>query len=157
MFEAGQQKEDSGSSKLWIGIFVVVAVAALGIWYFTLSRGAAKDKAAAKAAVAKEVANADPVKDLKITRAKMDKDPLGATAVWSLTVENKSDTFTYSEIKYHADYIGADDKTIAANDGTANLSLRPGAEGSAEIRDIPYPSGTARFKIKVTGAKATVE
>lgn len=157
MFEAAQEKQESGSSKLWIGLFVIVAVVALGVLYFTMQRGAANDKAAAKAATAKVVANADPVKDLKITRAKMDKDPLGATAVWALTVENKSDTFSYSEIKYHADYMGADDKIIAANDGTTTLYLRPGAEGSADIRDIPYPTGTARFKIKVTGAKAAIE
>jgi len=157
MFEAAQEKKDTGSAKLWISLFVIVAVVALGIAYYMMQKGAASDKAAAKAATAKAVANADPVKDLKITRAKMDKDPLGATAVWALTVENKSDTFTYSEIKYHADYMGADDKIIAANDGTANITLRPGAEGSADIRDIPYPTGTATFKIKLTGAKATIE
>lgn len=157
MFEAGQEKKDTGSSKMWIGLFVVVAVAALGVLYYTMQKGAAQQKAATKEAIAKQVANADAVKDLKITRAKMDKDPLGATAVWALTLENKSDTFTYSEIKYHADYLAPDGNVIAANDGTASMSLRPGAEGSANIRDIPYPTGTATFKIKLTGAKATID
>ena len=157
MFEATQEKPDSGSSKLWIGVFVVLAVVALGVLYYTMTKGAAKDKAVAKAAAAKAVESADPVKDLKILRATMQKDANGAATVWSVTLENRSDTFSYSQIQYQTDYLGGDDRTILSNQGVLSISMNPGAEQSSEIRDSAYPAGTARYKFKITNAKATKE
>ena len=158
MFEAVQEKKDSGSSKLWIGLFVVVAVVALGILFYTMSRGSAKSPAATTAAASPQTkASADAVKDLKIQRVNMQKDSSGTTAVWLVTLENRSDTYTYSEINYESDYMGADSKPILVNHGEMNMSLGPGAEKSTEIRDAAYPAATAWYKFKITGAKAAAE
>lgn len=157
MFEATQEKPESGSSKLWIGLFVIVAVAALGVLYYTMTKSAAKDKAVAKAATTKAVATADAVKDLKIVRATMQKDANGAATVWSVTLENRSDTFGYSQIQYQTDYLGAGGNTILTNHGVLSMSMNPGAEQSSEIREAAYPSGTATYKFKITGAKASMD
>lgn len=158
MFEAAQEKKTPDSSRLWIGIFVVVALAGLGILYYFMSKGSAKTPLpASTAASAPASASADPVKDLKIQRATMQKDALGATAVWLVTIENRSTAYTYSEIKYETDYMSADNKALAINQGMAQVSLGPGAQRNVEIRDAAYPSGTAWYKFKITAAKATVE
>jgi hypothetical protein len=97
------------------------------------------------------------VKDLKLERANMQKDSFGTTAVWLVTIVNQSDKFTYREITYHTEYIGADNRLILQNDGTIPGVIAPNEEHSAEIRDVAYPTGTAWFRFKVTGAKAKVQ
>ena len=157
MFEVPHEIEETKSSKVWIGIIVVVAAVVLGVGYFALNKGAAKQKAAAAAAEQEAAAKADPVKDLKIQRATMQKDSMGTTAVWLVTLENQSETLTYSNITYQTDYIGADNSLILENKGTIQATIGPRAVNSSEIRDTAYPAGTAWFKFKVTGAKARVE
>lgn len=159
MFEVPHEIEETKSSKLWVGILVVVGAIVLLVGYYILNKGAAKEKAAAVAAAneAEAKAKADPVKDLKIQRATMQKDAMGTTAVWLVTLENQSETLTYSDITYQTDYIGADNNLIVENKGTIKATIGPRAENSSEIRDTAYPAGTAWFKFKVTGAKAKVE
>lgn len=157
MFEVPHEIEETKSSKVWIGIFVVVAAVVLAVGYYALNKGAAKQKAAAAAAAQAAAAKADPVKDLKIQRATMQKDSMGTTAVWLVTLENQSETLIYSDITYQTDYIGADNSLILENKGTIQATIGPRAVNSSEIRDTAYPAGTAWFKFKVTGAKAKVE
>lgn len=157
MFEVPHEIEETKSSKVWIGIIVVVAAVVLGVGYYALNKGAAKQKAAAAAAAQEAAAKAEPVKDLKIQRATMQKDSMGTTAVWLVTLENQSETLTYSDITYQTDYIGADNSLILENKGTIQATIGPRAVNSSEIRDTAYPAGTAWFKFKVTGAKARVE
>jgi len=52
MFEAGQDEKQDTSTKMWIGIFVIVAVAALGVLYYMMTKGTAKGPAPAAAAAA---------------------------------------------------------------------------------------------------------
>jgi hypothetical protein len=158
MFEATQETKASTSSRIWIGIFVVVAVAALGILYYYMTKGSAKNPVPAQsAAAAAPRAPADPVKDLKILRATMQKDAVGATAVWLVQIENRSTAYTYSQIKYETTYLSADNKPLAVNQGTIQISLEPGAEQNAEVRDAAYPSGTAWYNFKIKDAKATAQ
>jgi hypothetical protein len=157
MFEVPHEIEETKSSKVWIAIVVVVLVIVLAVGYYTLNKNAAKQKAAAAAAAKEAVEKADPVKDLKIQRATMQKDSMGTTAVWLVTLDNQSETLTYSDITYQTDYIGADNNLIVENKGTIKATIGPHAENSSEIRDTAYPAGTAWFKFKVTGAKAKVE
>ena len=100
-------------------------------------------------------APADPIHDLKIVRVTMSKDPTGTTAVWLVTLQNKSNAYTYSNIRYETNYIGANDKPILVNQGSIAESYTPGDEHNSQIRDTLYPNGTAWYKFKIVDAKAS--
>jgi hypothetical protein len=153
MFEA-QKQEKSGNAGMWIGIAVVVVVAAALGWYVMSSKGGAKTETAATSASAPAAA-ADPVHDLRIVSVKMDKDPTGTVAVWSVDLRNTSHTYGYKDIAYQTTYLGADNSVITQNTGKLTLSLDPGDEQTTQFRDLLYPSGTAIFKFVVTGATAS--
>lgn len=157
MFEAPQQQEKSGNAGMWIGIAVVLVVAiALG-WYIMGSKGGAKTETAAPSAAAAgaPAAGADPVHDLRVVSVKMDKDPTGTVAVWSVDLRNTSHTYSYKDIAYQTTYLGADNSVITQNTGKISLSLDPGDEQTTQFRDLLYPSGTAIFKFNVTGATSS--
>jgi hypothetical protein len=155
MFEA-QQKEKSGNAGMWIGVAVVLVVAlALGWYVMKPKEGAKSETAATSASAGTPVANADAVHDLRVVNVKMDKDPTGTVAVWSVDVRNMSRAYTYKDIGYQTTYIGADNSVLLQNTGKINLSLDPGEEQTTQFRDALYPSGTAIFKFVVTGASAT--
>ena len=155
MFAEVQDKESESSSRRWIGIAVVAALAVAGIAVFTMSKPAAQSPATGAARVAAAAkAEADPVHDLKILRATMAKDSLGTTAVWSLTIENRSSVYTYSDIQYSTTYLGADGKPVLVNRGTIAARIEPGEQYKSDLRDTLYPAGTAFFNFVVTGAKA---
>jgi len=156
MFEDPLAKKKTGLSKFWIDILVVAGLIVLLVGYRVLTRGPAKENVRTTTTAA-DVSSADPVKDLKIQRATMQKDSMGTTAVWAVSLVNKSDKFTYTGITYQTDYIGADNNLIVENKGTISATIGPNAEGNFEIRDTAYPTGTAWFKFKVTGATAKVE
>jgi len=156
MFEDPLAKEKTGHHKYWIDILVVAGILALLIGYRMFTKGPAKQNVRTATAAA-DVSTADPVKDLKIQRATMQKDSIGATALWSITLVNKSDKFTYTAIAYQTDYMGGDNHILVENKGTITATISPNAQGSYEIRDVAYPAGTAWFNFKVTGAKAKVE
>jgi len=154
MFESPQEDKELGLHKLWIGAFVMAAAIVMLVGFRAYRKGPAKENTQASATAA---ANADPVKDLKIERATMQKDNLGTTAVWMITLVNKSDKITYSNITYQTQYIGADNSLILENKGTISATIGPNGENSSEIRDAAYPAGVAWYKFKITGAKARVE
>jgi len=155
MFEGPKEDKELGLHKAWIAAFVVVAAIVAVVTFRAFHKGPVNENARASAAM--DVASADPVKDLKIQRATMQKDNLGTTAVWLITLENKSDKFTYSNITYQTQYIGADNNLILENKGTIPATIVPNGVNSSEIRDAAYPSGVAWYKFKVTGAKAKVQ
>jgi hypothetical protein len=156
MFEAGQDEKQDSSTKMWIGIFVIVAVAALGALYYTISKGTANSPAPAAAAQApSDSGKADPLHDLKVQRATMEKDRTGTTAIWSVTIENRSAAYAYSDILYETTYLGADNKALLVNKGRIASSIGPGQQASPEIRDALYPTGTVLYKFKITDAKAS--
>ncbi len=160
MFDALQEEKQDTSTKMWIGIFVIVAVAAVGAMYYAITKGTTKEPApaAATAAAAQAPAGpADPVHDLKVQRVTMQKDPTGSTAVWSVTIENRSSGYAYSNIKYETTYLGANDKILLVNTSVITSSIGPGEQVSPEVRDVLYPAGTVQYKFKVTDAKATAQ
>jgi len=88
----------------------------------------------------------------------MQKDSFGTTAVWSVTLVNKSDKFVYTDIAYQTDYIAAGNSLIFQNKGTiADCSVSPNGEQKADFRDAAYPPNVAWFKFKITGGKAKLE
>jgi hypothetical protein len=151
MFEAPQKGEPSVSKGLWIGIVVIVVVGAAGGYFFIESKGGAARQASAGPAATPK-GDADPVRDLKIQRTTMDKDRNGTTSVWNVTIENKSAGYTYSNIKYETTYVGADGQVLMSNKGTLADTIAPGEQKNCQANDPLYPSGTARYMMKITGA-----
>lgn len=157
MFETPQEIKPSASKSLWVGIVVVVIVVGLGAYFFFTSKGKAIKQPTTTAALTAPTqprGDANPVRDLKVQRAAMNKDRTGTTAVWFVTIENKSPDYSYSNIEYETTYVGANNVAILMNKGTIAETIPPGEQKSSEINDALYPAGTVWFKFRVTGAKA---
>jgi hypothetical protein len=155
MFETPEIKgEDSGTGK-WIGIAVAIAIVIGGVVFFMGRKDGAQNATPAAAATnAPAQANADAVKDLRVVSRKMDKDSSGA-AGWSVELRNLSQVYSYSNIQYETTYVGADSTLLATNHGTIpSLALDPGESQSAQFREA-FPSGTALYTLKITGATAS--
>jgi len=155
MFEVPVDKQETKVEHERIGISILVLLLIAGAAYYFIAKhsGSAKPTAAH---VVVPTSPADPVKDLKIIHASMNKDSMGATAVWLVTLRNQSNAYTYSEIKYETNYFSADNRQLLVNQGTIKQTFSPGDELNSEIRDAQYPDGTAWFKFKIISAKSTV-
>ena len=153
MFEVPVDKQESKLGYERIGISVLVLVVIAAATFYFLTKQSAKQQPAPVAAA--PTAPADPVHDLKIVRVTMNKDPMGTTAVWLVTLQNKSAGYTYTNIRYETSYIGADDKPIVVNKGSIADSFGPGDTHNSQIRDTLYPNGTAWYKFKIVDAKAS--
>jgi hypothetical protein len=156
MFETPQEVKPSASKGLRIGILVMAVACAVGLYFLTQRSTTNKQASVAAGATPQEKGDADPVRDLKIQRATMSKDRNGTMAVWAVTIENKSAGYSYSNIKYETTYIGADDKVLMANQGTIASSIGPGEQKNVQANDPLYPAGTARYRMKITGATPAV-
>jgi|HubBroStandDraft_6_1064221.scaffolds.fasta_scaffold584863_2 hypothetical protein len=155
MFEPPpQEKPSSTSTSVWIGVIVVVIAVAAAMLYMVTTKGPGTPVASAPAA---PTAKADPVKDLKIQRAAMDKDSSGTTAIWAIAIENRSPSYSYSDIEYETSYLNADSRVIATNKGKLSLALGPQQEKNTQVRDLAYPVGTASYKIRITSAASQAE
>src|SRR5438874_13565476 len=97
---------------LWIAFAVVVLAIALGGYLFISKAKANKPSLAVAAASAQPVGNADAVHDLKVQRATMNKDRTGTTAVWLVSIENRSASYSYSNIQYETTYVDANNNSI---------------------------------------------
>jgi hypothetical protein len=139
--------------------FVLISAAAVGVVLYTTSKSGGKPAAPVTAAAAAPTAagKADPVHDLKILSARMEKDRAGTTAVWLVDVNNKSKAYTYSSIQYETTYVGPDNTALLVNKGTIPFNLAPGEERNTQIRDVLYPAGTAWYKFRIIGATPTVQ
>jgi hypothetical protein len=158
MFEDSQEPKPSAASKgLWVAFAVVVIAIAIGGYLFISKAKANKPTPVAAAASVQPTGPADPVRDLKIQRATMDKDRTGTTAVWLVSIENRSPSYTYSDIQYETTYVGANNNAILINKGTIKTSIEPGGQKSSQINDALYPAGTAWYKIRITGATASAQ
>jgi hypothetical protein len=156
MFEPPQQKQSSSSNSLWIGL-VLALVAVAAIVYFVVAAKGPASPTANSALASAPIGKADPVRDLKIRRAAMDKDSSGTIAIWSIAMQNRSPSYSYSNIEYETSYLNAEGRVIATNKGTLSLTLGPDEERNTQVRDLTYPSGTATYKIRVTSATSQAE
>jgi hypothetical protein len=159
MFEAPQETKPSASKGLWIGIAVIVVLGAGVAYFFMQSKGAADRQATPSmaGAAAQAKGDADPVRDLKIQRTAMDKDRNGTMSVWSVTIENKSTSYSYSNIKYETTYVGPDGTVLMANKGTIAETIAPGEQKACIANDPLYPPGVARYMMKITGATSAAQ
>jgi len=152
MFE--EPKKDEQETKKMreiIGAATLVIILVLLVFYFTAERGALGPMGSAAPAAP---CVPDPVNDLTVVNAKMDKDRTGTTALWIVRLRNKSSGCAYTAVGYETTYIRADDSVVAVNLGTLPGTIAPGEEqGYPEFRDILFPTGTVWFRFKITGAK----
>ena len=153
MFEVPVDKQESKLKYERIGVSILVLLVIAGAAFYFMPKQSAKQSAPVAAV---PTAPADPVHDLKVVRVTMNKDPLGTTAVWLVTLQNKSAAYTYSNIKYETSYIGPNDKPLAVNQGSMPDTFSPGDEHNSQVRDILYPNGTAWYKFKIVDAKSAV-
>lgn len=153
MFEAQQEKDGSSSFGMWIGIAVILVVAA-GLGYYVMGARNGSKTDSASLASTKTITLKTP-DDLRVVSVKMDKDVTGNVAVWSVDLRNMSHNYTYRDINYQTTYLGADNSVIAQNTGKLTLSLDPGDEQTTQFRDLLYPSGTAVFRFNVTSVSAS--
>jgi hypothetical protein len=157
MFEGAQEQKQSNSSRMLMTTFAVIAAAAVAGVFYTSSKNSSKPTPAATAAAPAAAGKADPVHDLKILNARMEKDRSGTTAVWLVDIDNKSKAYSYSSIEYETTYVGANNAALLVNKGTIPFGLAPGEERNTQIRDVLYPEGTAWYKFRITGATPAVQ
>ena len=157
MFEGSQEAKSTASMGMWTSVGVVALAIGIGGYMFIAKAKSTKPVPATATPSAQPSGPADPVRDLKVQRATMGKDRTGTTAVWAVNIENKSASYTYSNIQYETTYVGANNTAILINKGTINASIEPGGQKNSEIADAMYPAGTAWYKIRITGAKASVQ
>jgi len=157
MFEGSQEAKTSAHMGMWTSVAVAALAISIGGYMFIAKAKSTKPVAVVAGQAAQPTGPADPVRDLKVQHATMGKDRTGTTAVWVVIIENKSVSYTYSNIQYETTYVGANNTAILINKGTINASIDPGGQRSSEINDALYPAGTAWYKIRITGAKASVQ
>ena len=144
---------------MWVGLAVLAVVLIAGAYFFFHSKGGPGTPVSAEASAAAQaqVRDADPVRDLKVQRATMDKDRTGTTAVWLVSIENKSASYSYSNIQYETTYVDANNNSILINKGTIAATIEPGGQKTSEINDALYPAGTSWYKIRITGGTASAQ
>lgn len=158
MFQEPQQAESASPKGLWIGVVVVAVAVGVGAYFFSSSKRSANPQSPAAAGAVPQVkGDPDAVRDLKVQRTTMNKDRTGTTAVWLVTIENKSATYTYSNIQYETTYVGADNNAILVNKGSITTTIAPGEQRNSEINDALYPAGTAWYKLRITGATPSAQ
>ncbi|MBI1739215.1 MAG: hypothetical protein HYR58_08200, partial [Acidobacteria bacterium] len=151
MFEVPKDKQETKKMRLLIGAATVVVILLLVVLYFTSRRGAQGPMVSATPAAP---CVPDPINDLTVVDAKMDKDSTGMSALWVVRLRNKSRGCTYTSIEYETTYVRGDETVIAVNKGTLPGTIEPGEQkGYPEFRDILFPTGAAWFRFKIIGAK----
>ena len=148
MFEVPEDKQETKKIRLLIGASAVVVLLILVGVYFAIQPEDTQVSAASAVAC-----TPDPVKDLRIVNAKMDKDQSGMWAVWTVQIANKSAGCTYAKVEYETTYVRNDDTVILTNKATLEGTFAPGDEKRfPEIRDALFPADAAFYRFKVTGA-----
>jgi hypothetical protein len=155
--EEKQEKEEA-KKLTWITVIIVSVLVVVGAIVYITSRPKPKATVAAQTAAATPHAAPNPVADLKIVRAIMGKDPTGVRVMWSVQLQNKSDTYTYSDIQYEARFIGPDGKTRTANRDVIKSSIGPGEEKKIpEFLDGIYDANASTYQFVLLGATSSTQ
>ncbi len=153
MFEQELELEPQSKKGIWIGAALVI-VLAVAVVLLVRSKSATTKPATAQAAPA-VAANqkADPVHDLQIVSAQMQKDSSGTIAQWVVDIHNVSPVYTYSSISYQTTYADANNRILSQNTGVIPISIGPNGEQTAQFSDVQYPTGTSWYRFQVVNAK----
>lgn len=157
MFEQELELEPKSKKGIWIAatLIIVLAVAV----YVLVRTQATTTKTVSAEATPAVAANqkADPVHDLQIVSAKMQKDSTGTIAQWVVDIHNLSPVYTYSSISYQTTYAGANNSILSQNTGVIPISIEPNGEQTAQFSDVQYPAGTSWYRFQVVNAKGTTQ
>ena len=138
-------------SAIVIGVLVVVGAIAYMVW----RPAAVAPTRASVPAPAANVGPPDATRDLKLGRVVMGKDPSGVRVMWSVTIQNTSTAYTYSNFKYAVEFMGPDGKLMYNGADTI-----PGRVGPGENVTLPdfvgemYNSNASTYHFHLEGAEA---
>ena len=157
MFEQPLELEPQSKKGIWIAVALVIVLAGATVFLVRSKGGASKAvPAQAKPAVATNQ-KADPVHDLQIVSAQMQKDSSGTVAQWVVDIRNISPVYTYSAISYQTTYAGADNRILSQNTGVVPITIGPNGEQTAQFSDVQYPAGTSWYRFQVVNAKGETQ
>ena len=152
--EKGQKEERKRLIRMMA--YIVAALIVVGAIVYIASRGHSKSSQPVQAVAAARQTAADPVKDLKIVRAVMGKDPTGIRVMWSVQLRNKSAVYTYSDIQYEARFLGPDGGTRSASRDTIKTSIAPGEEKKfPPFLDGVYDANASTYQFVIVGATSS--
>jgi hypothetical protein len=138
-------------SAIIIGVLVVIGAIAYMVW-----RPAAV--APTKVSVPAPAANVGPpdaTRDLNLVHVVMGKDPTGVRVMWSVTIQNKSTAYTYSNFKYAVEFIGPDGKLLYNSGDTIPGSVGPGDEVTLpDFMGGMYNANASTYHFHLVGAEA---
>jgi len=160
MFEE-LEKEEKGEKEernklLLMMAYIVGGLIIVGVLAYFLTRGSSKTAPPVQSVAAARQTAADPVKDLKIVRAVMGKDPTGIRVMWSVQLRNKSAVYTYSDIQYEARFLGPDGGTRSASRDTIKTSIAPGEEKKfPPFLDGVYDANASTYQFVIVGATSS--
>ena len=160
MFEE-LEKEEKGEKEernklLLMMAYIVGGLIIVGVLAYFLTRGSSKTAQPVQAVAAARQTAPDPVKDLKIVRAVMGKDPTGIRVMWSVQLRNRSAVYTYSDIQYEARFLGPDGGTRSASRDTIKTSIAPGEEKKfPPFLDGVYDANASTYQFVIVGATSS--
>ena len=162
MFEELEQEEREEKQEvhklLRITAYILSALVVVGGIAYIVSRGHAKPTPPVQSVAAERQAAPDPVKDLKIVRAIMGKDPTGIRVMWSVHLRNKSAVYAYSDIQYEARFIGFDGRVRGVNRDTIKNSVAPGEEKTIPtFMDGIYDKHAETYQFVILGATSAAQ
>ncbi len=162
MFEE-LEKEEKGEKEernklLLMMAYIVGGLIIVGVLAYFLTRGSSKTTQPVQSVAAARQTAPDPVKDLKIVRAVMGKDPTGIRVMWSVQLRNKSAVYTYSDIQYEARFLGPDGGTRSASRDTIKTSIAPGEEKKfPPFLDGVYDANASTYQFVIVGATSSAQ
>lgn len=157
MFEQPLELEPSSKKGIWIGAAIVVILAAALVYYLRANGTAGKAVPAQAAPAITANQKADPVHDLQVLSAQMQKDSSGTIAQWVVDIHNASPVYSYSAISYQTTYADVNNRVLAQNTGVIPIQIGPNGEETAQFSDVQYPTGTSWYQFKVTNAKGAAQ
>jgi hypothetical protein len=138
-------------SAIIIGVLVVIGAIAYVIWR---PAPVVSTKVSVPTPAAK-VGPPDATRDLKVVRAVMGKDPSGLRVMWSVTIQNKSTAYTYSNFKYEVDFISPYGVVLSNSADTIPGSVGPGAQETLpDFMGGMYNANASTYHFHLVGAEA---
>jgi len=161
-FEAEEKGQAQERNKLLkMTAIIVAALAVVGAIIYISTRGHASSAAQPAqhvAATPTGQAAANPVKDLKIIKAVMGRDPSGLRVMWSVQLKNQSPAYTYSNIQYQASFIGPDGSTTSSSRDTIKDSIAAGDEKKfPDFIGGVYDANASTYQFVIISADSAVE
>ena len=137
-----------------VAVLVVIGAIAYVIWRPNITTQPATSTPAPTA----KMLPPDVNRDLEIVKAVMGKDVSGLRVMWSVKIRNKSNVYTYSNLKYEVTFIGPDGRPMYVTADTIRDGVEPGGlKTIPEFVDGMYNSSASTYNFRVVGADAQAQ